>query len=201
MARRTARQIAASRRNIIKAQKARKRGAGRRPINKKKVAIAAGVATAAVAGVAAYKVDQRKNTMMVYHATTHSRAKRIHKQGFEPRHRKRAYANHNGNGKMHEAGRVFLSTKEKSIRSYGPAITSSRIRKSKFKKYAKQDVHPKSLEGEKFGFKSRNGNHYHMQVSDMKKAGVKLRYRKQARATAGKKIRTRWEQGPYRGDY
>lgn len=168
---------------------------------KTKRRIVVGVGTAAVLGTAvgAYSLDRKRNTMMVYHATTHHKAKKIHKEGYKAtKHRKVAYSNHSGTGPLHESGKVFIATNQKSIKGYGRAVVSSRVRKKKFYKYAKQDVHPRTLEGEKWGFKSRNESHYNMQVKDMSKAGVRLRYNRQARKVAGKRIRTRYEQGSYK---
>ena len=184
---------AALRKAQLASARARKRGISRRT----KIAIA-GVGVAAVAGTA-IAVDRKRNTMMVYHATTHHKAKKIHKEGYKAnKHRKVAYANHRGSGPLHEHGKVFLSTSQKSIKSYGRAVTSSRVRKKKFYRYAKQDVHPLTLKGESFGFKSRHSSHYNMQVKDMRKAGVRLRYNRQARKIAGQRIRTRYEQGSYK---
>lgn len=183
--------------------RARKRTKAISPKNKRRIAI--GVGTAAVLGVAAgaYSIDRKRNTMMVYHATTHHRARQIHKKGYQTKHRKRAYGNYSGTGPMHETGRVFVSTRAKSIKQYGPGLTSARVRKKKFYKYAKQDVHPQSLRLRKMGIIAGHeySSHYNLQVKDMKKAGVRLRYKKQARIVAGKRIRTRYEQGSYKSFY
>lgn len=188
--RRSSKQVAASRRNLVKARASRKR----------KIVIGVAVMGAATG---AYAVDRKLNTMNIYHGTTHARARRIHTEGFQPKHRRRAYGNI-VDGTLHEAGRVFVATDNKrktrkgkvinnrNMGAYGPAIVTARVRKSKFRKYATQDVHPLSNKIFAMGGGGTSyANHYHIPHSKLKKAGVKFKYTKKQRKIAKRKIEDR----------
>lgn len=193
----TYRMTAARRAALKKAQLASARKRKRGMSKKKKLAIGAGVA--AIVGVAAggYALDRKYNTMTVYHATSHARARKIAAEGFKDgKHRARAYRNI-VDGVLHEKGRVFLSITKRSADPYGVGVLSARVRKKKFYKYATQDVHPKTLLGEKYGFKSGNSNHYHVNVSDLGKAGIKLKYTRQAQKDARRRLYERLLYGPW----
>ena len=189
---------AAQRAALRKAQlaSARKRRKKHKMSGKKKAAIAGAVAALALTGASAYMLDRKHNTMVVYHSTYHARARKIVAEGFKPKHRARAYRNM-VNGHLHEAGRLFVGVTRKSSTPYGPALLTARVRKSKFKKLATQDVHSLTIEGEKWGFKSRNGNHYHIQVSDIPKLGLKFKYSREDQKKARNRILDRYYLGPY----
>ena len=196
MPRRTARQRAASRRNLQKARRYAHR-------HRRKIAVGVGAGVVLGTAIGAYSLDRKRNTMVVYHGTTHARARKIAKEGYKTRHRKRAYGNAI-DATLHESGKAFFSTREKSIRQYGPAIVTARVRKKKFYKYARQDIHPKSRQLESMGIVHghRYKSHYNVPVGNLRKAGIKkIRYTKQARRTARKRIYNRYEQGSYRSFY
>lgn len=181
------RMTAARRAALKKAQLASARKRKRGMSTKKKVAIA----TAAVVGVAAggYALDRKYNTMTIYHRTYHHRARKIAAEGFKAnKHRARAYRNM-VDGVLHEKDRAFFSTSRRGANGYGKALLTARVRKRTFYKYATKDVHPMSIKIQQSGgIAPLHSTHYHVNVADLKKAGIKLKYKYGARIDAKNKI-------------
>jgi hypothetical protein len=119
MARRTARQRAASKRNLIKARRARK------PMSrKKKILVGAAILGTGATGV--YAVDRTRNVRL-YHNTSYKAANKIIKQGFiggEPR----------GSGPA-----TYFSVGRNETKAFGNATVKAKVRQKQFRKIAHRD--------------------------------------------------------------
>jgi hypothetical protein len=128
MARRrvTAKQRAASKRNLIKARARRSRG--------RKVAIAGGVAAAVVGvGTAAYVKHDRKHNINLYHNTkSRAQVRSIKKHGF-----KGASSDYDHVG---TTGRVYFSTKKGSNAAYGKHTVKVKMSRVKYAKVSMGDT-------------------------------------------------------------
>ena len=190
--RRTARQRAASRRNIRKAQlvSARlRKGTGKvkrksKGLSRRQKITAVAALTVATGATGVYAVDRARN-MKVYHNTSHHRARTIVKNGYAPGKEGRRPNLHisDGTGKAgsHEAGRVFFAAGRNNARFFGPAATSMKVRKKAFYKVANLDNHPAALAG---GYK----NFYFVEARNVGALG-KPTYGRRARASANYRIR------------
>lgn len=130
--RKTAKQIAASRLNIKKAQIVSARKRSRKATILKGVAIGAVVAGAAVTARKAYN----NQYMTFYHTTTHHKARMIMKNGYDGTKSPTTMGYRITEGLAGHTNRVFMLP-EKSKDSYGPARIKIRVKKKDF-----QSPHP-----------------------------------------------------------
>ena len=169
---------ARKRKGTRKAQTARRR---------KAIVVAGGVAAA---GAGVYMLDRKVNTVKIYHNTSHSRAKRILKNGFmdtkAEASRRRVKVSHAA-GDPDAPGMVYFAVGYNNARFFGPAALSTRVRKRKFNKIAVADTHPMVAVGGYYNF-------YRVPADQLRQAGSKrMKYSRRNRAIAEVKIRQKRE--------
>lgn len=128
MARRTARQRAASRRNLVKARRSRKRRVIRG------AAVVTGVAMGAATGV--YAVDRTRNVRL-YHATSRDAAHSIAKTGF------RASSHDIGSGRVQTSNEVYFSKRKPNRHqriNYGDTTVRVKMRRKALKGSLHRDL-------------------------------------------------------------
>lgn len=161
--RRSARQVAASRRNLAKARRKR---------NYKRAAIiGTGAAIGAAGGYAAYRKQDRKKNVYLYHNTNRQAAKGIRRQGF-----KGADSRYSDVGTV---GRVYFAKDRNTSKAYGNKTVRIKMPRQKFEKVARLD----SLHGPKYsgpkppkrgpGTVRGSNNFYTIDASHLK--GIKVR--------------------------
>jgi hypothetical protein len=148
--------------------------------NLKRAAVGAGVVGV---GAGLYAADRHYNTVVLYHSTTHARATRIAKNGFQ-HVRSRHNFDLNTGKRLSTGGNIYFAVGKNNTTKvadgsykFGYATVQTRVRKKKLMKYSTPDDHPAAA---MYGI----SNYRKVPVADLAKLGVKPRYKRSSKKAA-----------------